>query len=144
MSQIHFSDTETSRLQNHRIFEVGRDLWRSSCPTPLLNQGRLEPVLVHVQMAFDCLWGQRLHSLPGQPVLGLGHCHSAKVFPDVQREHSVLQFVSSASGCVTGHHWKEPGSVLFVVSSYQSYIDKILLNLFSSRLNSCSCLSLSS
>ncbi|KAK4810954.1 hypothetical protein QYF61_013362, partial [Mycteria americana] len=26
------------------MVEVGRDLWRSSCPTPLLKQGHLEPV----------------------------------------------------------------------------------------------------
>ena len=30
--------------QNPRMAEVGRDLWRSSGPTPLLKQGHLEPV----------------------------------------------------------------------------------------------------
>ena len=33
-----------TELQNHRVVEVGRDLWRSSVPTPLLKQGHLEPV----------------------------------------------------------------------------------------------------
>lgn len=28
--------------QNHRIVEVGRDLWMSSSPNPLLKQGHLE------------------------------------------------------------------------------------------------------
>lgn len=33
-----------------------------------------------------------------------------KALPDVRREPPVLQFVSTVSGLVTGHHWKEPGS----------------------------------
>jgi len=32
------------------------------------------------------------------------HPHSAKVFPDVQKEPPVLQVVPVASGPVTGHH----------------------------------------
>lgn len=36
--------------QNYRMVEVGRDLWRSSCPGPLLRQGHPEPVAQdHVQ-----------------------------------------------------------------------------------------------
>jgi len=31
-------------LQNHRMVKAGRDLWRSSGPTPLLSQCHLEPV----------------------------------------------------------------------------------------------------
>ena len=48
-----------------------------------------------------------------------------KVFPDVQREPPVLQLVPIVPGPVTGHHWKEPGSVLFA-SSLQVFknIDK--------------------
>ncbi|KAK4810494.1 hypothetical protein QYF61_004274, partial [Mycteria americana] len=54
---------------NHRMVEVGRDLWRSSGPTPLCQQGHLEPVAQdHVQTAFEHLQGGRLHNLPGQPV----------------------------------------------------------------------------
>ena len=30
--------------QNHRMVEVGRDLWRSSSTTPLLKQGPLKQV----------------------------------------------------------------------------------------------------
>ena len=38
---------------DHRMVEVGRDLWRSSGPTPLLKHGHLEPVAQdYVQMAF--------------------------------------------------------------------------------------------
>jgi len=52
--------------------------------------------------------------------------HRKKVFPDVQWEPPVFVFVPTASGPVTGHHWKEPGSVLFT-SSVQvfAYIEKI-------------------
>ena len=54
--------------------EVGRDLWRSSGPTPLLKQGHPEQAAQDcVQMAFEYLQGWRLHSLPGQPVPVLGH-----------------------------------------------------------------------
>jgi len=36
--------------------EVGKDLWRSSGPTPLLKQGYLEPVAQdHVQMVLEYL-----------------------------------------------------------------------------------------
>jgi len=58
--------------QNHRLTEVGRDLWRSSGPTPLIKQGHLEPVVQdHVQTGFEYLQGWRLHSLSGKPVLVL-------------------------------------------------------------------------
>lgn len=30
--------------QNHRMIEVGKVLWRSSGPAPLLKQGQLQPV----------------------------------------------------------------------------------------------------
>jgi len=35
--------------QNHRMIEVGRDLWQTRGPTPLLKQGHLELV------ARDCI-----------------------------------------------------------------------------------------
>lgn len=48
-------------------FEVERDLWRSSCPNPLLKQGDPEPIVEeHVQMAFENLQRGRLHNLSGQ------------------------------------------------------------------------------
>ena len=68
--------------QNHRMVEVGRDLWRSSGPTPVLKQGHLELVAqAHGQMAFEYLQGWRLHNLPGQPVPVFSHPHSEIVFP---------------------------------------------------------------
>lgn len=52
---------------------------------------------------------------------------SEKMFPDIQREPPVFQGVPTASDPVTGHHWKEPGSL--IVPSLQEfiYIGKVLL-----------------
>ena len=79
--------------------EVGRGLWRSPGPMCLLKQGLLEWVTQdHVQMAFEYLQGWRLHSLIGQPLPVLSHPHSKGVFPYVQTEPLVFQFVLIASG----------------------------------------------
>ena len=41
---------------------MGRDLWRSSGPTPLLKQGHLEPVAQdHVQMVFSVSSRREIH-----------------------------------------------------------------------------------
>ena len=80
-----------------------------------------------------------------QPVPVLGRLHREKLFPEVQEEAAVFQFVSTASGPVTEHHWKEPCSVLFSPSlQVFIYIDEIPLSLLFFRLNSPSSLSLSS
>jgi len=53
---------------------VGRDLWGSSSPTPLLKQGHLEQAAQDlVQEGFEYLQRRRLHNLSGQPVPGLHH-----------------------------------------------------------------------
>ena len=83
------------------MVEVGRDLWRSFGPTPLLKQGHVEGVAQDcVQMAFEYLQGWRLHNLSGQPVPVLSHPHSEKVFPGVHREPPVFQFVPIASDLI--------------------------------------------
>ena len=54
--------------QNHRMVEVGRDIWMSSSPTLLLKQGHLGQVTQdHARSAFEYLQGWRLHNLSGQP-----------------------------------------------------------------------------
>ena len=89
---------------DHRMVEVGRDLWRSSCLAPLLKQGHLELVAQdHVQMVFEYLQGGRLHNPSGQPLPALSHPHRKKVFPDVQL-CPAFQFVPIASSPVTRHH----------------------------------------
>jgi len=87
------------------MVEVGKDLWRSSSPTPQLKQGPLEPFAQdYVQSAFELLQGWRLHSLSGQLVPVLDHPHSKKMFPDVQVEPPVFQFASFASCSDARHH----------------------------------------
>ena len=45
-----------SPVQNYRLAEVRRDLWMSSCPTPLLQQGHPELIFQNcLQMAFEYL-----------------------------------------------------------------------------------------
>jgi len=121
--------------QNRRLAEVGRDFWRLSGPTTLLKQGHPEQVAQdRIQAAFEYLQGWRLHHLSGHPVPGLSHHHSVKVFPDVQREPPVSQFVPIASCPVTGHCWKEPGSVLCAPSlQLFVYVDEVRLRLLISR-----------
>ena len=80
-------------------------------------------------------------TISGQPVPVLGHPHSEKVFPDVQREPPVFQSVPIAPGPVTGHHWKEPGCLLYTLPLWTWM--RSLLGQFFSMLNSPSLLSLS-
>jgi len=83
---------------------VGRHIWRSSGPSTLLKQGHLEPVAQdHIQMAFEYLQGWKLHNPLGQPVPVFSNPRRKKVFPDVQREPAVFQFVPIASGPGPGH-----------------------------------------
>jgi len=109
------------------MLEVGRDLWRSSSPTPLLKRVHLQPVTQDcVQMGFEHVQGRRLHHLCGHPVPVLSNLHSEKMSADVQTEPYLFQFVPTAHGSVTGHNWKQPGSVFFI--SYLQifvYVDKI-------------------
>lgn len=53
-----------------------------------------------------------------------------KVFPDFQRESPMFQYVSIASFPLTGHHWKEPNTLLFAPSLWVfADIGKIPLSL---------------
>ena len=55
--------------ENHRMFEVGRDLCGSSSPTPLPKQGHLQQAAQDlVQAGLEYLQRRRLHNLSGQPV----------------------------------------------------------------------------
>lgn len=68
-------------MGNHRLVEVRRDLWWSSSPTPLLEQGHLVHVAqVHVQVGFDYFQRKILHNLSGQLVPVLCHPHGKKFF----------------------------------------------------------------
>jgi len=86
---------------------VGRNLWRSSSPTPLLKQGHLKQVSQDlVQAGFEYLQRRRLHNLPGQPVPVLCHPQSKVFLSRVQTELPMLQFMPVAPCPVAGHHWK--------------------------------------
>ena len=86
-------------------FGVGRDLWGSSSPTPLLKQGHPQQAAQDLaQTGHEYLQRRRLHSLPGQPVPGLRHPQREEVLPQVQLELPVLQFVPIAPCPVAGHH----------------------------------------
>ena len=68
----------------------------------------------------------RLHNRSRISVPVLGHPHNQKVFPDVQTECLVFHFVTIASGPVTGHQQKEPGSTFFAPSfQVSTYFDEI-------------------
>lgn len=57
------------QLQNHKMVEVGRDLWRLSDPNFLLKQDHLQLVAQDQDhMTFKYLQGWRLHNLLGYPV----------------------------------------------------------------------------
>jgi len=86
--------SSSTSKENHRMVKVGWDLWMSSCPTPLLQQGHPQPVAQGcVQMGFEHLCRRRLHNFPAQPTPPLSHPHSKKVFPYAQTESPVLQLV---------------------------------------------------
>jgi len=95
------------------------------------KQDHIKPVARDdVQIAFEYLQGWRLHNLFGQTVPVLDHPDSKIVFPNVQMDHPVFQFVPIVSGPITGHHWKKPGPILFA-PLFQMFIDikKITLSL---------------
>jgi len=69
----------SSSAPNCRTVRLGRNLWRSFGPPPLLKQGHPQPVAQdHVQMAVEDRQGWRLHNLPEQSVPALGHPQSKK------------------------------------------------------------------
>ena len=116
------------------MFEVGRDLWRSSGPTSLLRQGHLE-LAAHgyVQNTFEYFWERLLHSISKNEYLKTSQSNlcQCSVTLTVQKHFlmlraTVFQFVAIASGPVTGHHWKDPGYVVFAPSlQVFIYINKI-------------------
>lgn len=108
------------------MVEVVRELWTLSGPTTLLKEGHLQPVAQDcIRAASESLQGWRLHVLSRQPEPVLNHSHRKEAFPDVQREPSVFQFVPPASSPATGHHCKEPSSLIFIPSMRCSCKSKI-------------------
>lgn len=73
-------------IQNHRLVEIGRDLWRWSCPISKDGDSTAFLFLLWVSLTVK------------------------KKFP------KQFQFVATASAPLTGQHRKNPGSVLFAPS----------------------------
>jgi len=91
--------------QNHRMVGVGRDLWGSSSPTPLLKQGHLQQAAQDlIQAGLEYLQRRRSHNIPGQTVPVLCHPQRDEVLPYVQVEVPMLQFVPIAPCPVAGHY----------------------------------------
>lgn len=85
-----------------------------------------------VQTAFEFLQRRRFHNFSGQlvPILTVTY-----VFPYVQSELPVFQFVTVASHPIAGHHWEEPGLVLLTpFFIYLHLIIRCPLSLLFSRL----------
>jgi len=93
------------RSQNHRMLGIGRNLYGSSSPTPLLKQGHLQQTAQDcIQAGLEYVRRRRLHKLPGQPVPVLRHHQREEVLPHVQTEFPLLQFVPIGPCPVAGHH----------------------------------------
>jgi len=85
---------------------VGRDLWRSSSPSPLPKLVNLEQAAQDlIQAGFEYLQRRRLRNLSGQPVPVLCHLQSKEVLPQVAGKSStviLLKSVKAYSGSVCG------------------------------------------
>lgn len=69
-------ENEENERQNHRtrMVKTGKDHWKSSSPTPLLQQSSLEQVTQDcVQTDFECLQRRMLLNLSGLPVPAVSH-----------------------------------------------------------------------
>lgn len=130
--------------QNHRMTEVGKDLWRPSCPTPAqggpLWTGCSGPCPGNLRRSPE----RRLHSLSGKLVPVLWHSHSTEVFPDSQKE----PHVPVCAHCLlphTGHLLEEPDSIFSSASLqvFTTYSDElsVLLLAEQSQLSQKSCCS---
>ena len=77
----HFLSLQ-SVTESQNVSQVGRDLQRSSGPTPLFKRGHLKHVTWdHVQTGFEYLQSRRLHNLSEQPVAVLCHLNRKEVLP---------------------------------------------------------------
>ena len=86
---------------------------KASCPGPSLDGFWISPRMETLQLFWATCASVRSFS-------------QWKVSPAVQREPPVFQFVPIASALITGHHRKEPGSILFTPSiQLFIYIDKV-------------------
>lgn len=106
---------------HQRISEVGRNLWRSSTPTPPAKEDSLQHVAQEsLQMGFEYLQRRRFHNLSGQPVPVLCHPHSNKVLLHICRDLPMFQLVPNCP--IAQHHWEVPGP-LHLTPTLQIFIN---------------------
>lgn len=80
-------------IQNHKMVDTERELWRSR-PTPLLKQGHQVHIAQEcMQLGFEYFW-RRLNNFSGQPVLML--CHMVHAIP--YRHFSKMGYISNPLG----------------------------------------------
>lgn len=90
---------------------------RDSAALADLQSGHLEQVTQEgVQVDFKCLWRGRPHNLPEQPIAVLCHPRGREVLPHAEVKLFVFEFVVVAPHLVTGHHWKQSGTLLLTGS----------------------------
>jgi len=93
--------------KNQQRVEAGRDLWRSSRSIITSRSNRATETQLTRTMSSWLLNiprdGDSTTSLLACAQV-LGHPHSEKVFPDVQKEPLVFRFVPADSSSATGHH----------------------------------------
>ena len=107
----------STKHRNHSTVEVGRDLWRSSGPTPLRQEGHPEQVALDcVQSGVEYLQRRRLHNLSGQPVPVFDHPDSKKPKHQTQNRtcgvqlviiHEVAAAAETSWWCQEGDHSSE-------------------------------------
>lgn len=95
-------------LQNQRIYEVGWDHWSHIVWLDSLNrEGFLEhDTQDYVQTTCQYVQKRRLCKFLGQSALMVSHSH-CKVFPHIQVELPVRQFLTIASCLIAWHHQEE-------------------------------------
>jgi len=114
----HITASDWSRLAGTSGGHLGQPSAQAGPPRAVAQD--------HVQMAFHYLQGWRLHTLPVQPLPVLDNPCSQMVLTCVQKKFPVFQFVPIALYCITGHHWKESGALIFILScQIFIHIDKI-------------------
>lgn len=103
----------TRYKKNHRMGEVGRNLWRSVSPKSLLGEQK-QTAQGSIQLGFEHLLRWKLHSLSGQLVPVCDHPRGKKKIKKKNlclMEFPVFQFVAIGPCPFPGWYQEEPGSL---------------------------------
>lgn len=122
---LHVSWVVVTESQNDCVW---RGLLEVILSSPPAHTGPSGAGCISLQTSSEYLQGEGFHNLPEQPVpLPIDPQSKKKKKSSWSSEGTlVFQFMPIASSPVTGHHWKEPGS-LFLLSSLQIFLTLIRL-----------------